>query len=112
MRAILFLLVFLSSLPFIFVSPFYGVLIWYAYSFGGFQTLTWGALNNLYLAYVITTLTGISWVFSRTEKIRLPVTPLVVLTLLFSLWMTITSSFALGPSEVVWGSGCLFRRSY
>jgi putative inorganic carbon (hco3(-)) transporter len=102
-RAILFLLVFLSSLPFIFVSPFYGVLIWYAYSFGGFQTLTWGALNNLYLAYVITILTGISWIFSRTEKTRLPVTPLVVLTLLFSLWMTITSSFALGPAEVVWG---------
>jgi len=98
MRGILFLLIFLSSLPFIFVSPFYGVLIWYVFSFGNFHTLTWGFLDNLYYAYIIAILTGISWVISPTEKVRLPLTPLVVLTLLFSVWMTITSFFALGPA--------------
>lgn len=98
MRGILFLLIFLSSLPLIFVSPFYGVLIWYVFSFGNFHTLTWGFLDNLYYAYIIAILTGISWVISPTEKVRLPLTPLVVLTLLFSVWMTITSFFALGPA--------------
>jgi probable O-glycosylation ligase (exosortase A-associated) len=102
MRAVVFLLIFLMGLGLIFVSPFYGVLLWYAFSFGNFHTLTWGALGDLPLAYVIVVLTGISWMLSSTEKRRLPLTPLVVLTLLFSLWMTITSCFALTPAEVVW----------
>jgi putative inorganic carbon (hco3(-)) transporter len=102
MRGIFFLLLFLSSLPLIFVSPFYGVLIWYIFSLGNFHTLTWGYLDNLYYAYIIAILTLISWVFSRADKKQLPMTPLVVLTLLFSLWMTITSCFALAPAEDVW----------
>jgi probable O-glycosylation ligase (exosortase A-associated) len=100
MRATLFLLIFLTGLVLTCVSPFYGVLLWYGFSLGNFHTLTWGTFDNLYLAYIIVIVTGISWVFSRTEKIRLPLTPLVVLTLLFSLWITITSYFGLGP--VVW----------
>jgi probable O-glycosylation ligase (exosortase A-associated) len=102
MRGYLFLLVFISSLPLIFVSPFNGVLIWYAFSLGNFHTLTWGFLNDLYYAYIIGILTCISWMFSRTDKKQLPLVPLVVLTLLFSVWMTITSCFALAPAEDVW----------
>lgn len=102
MRDIVFLCVFLSSLPFIFVSPFYGVLIWYAFSLSNFHTLMWGIFGNLYLAYVIAILTAISWVFSQNEKVRLPLSPLVVLTLLFSVWITITSCFALAPVATVW----------
>jgi putative inorganic carbon (hco3(-)) transporter len=103
MRGLAFFLAFASSLPLIFVTPFYGVLIWYVFSLGNFHTLIWGGpFAGLNYAYVIAVLTCISLVFSRTEKKRLPVTPLVVLTLLFSLWITITSWFALGPSEDVW----------
>src|ERR1700739_990323 len=102
MRGILFLLLFLSSLPLIFVSPFYGVLIWYVFSLGDFHTLTWGYLDNLYYAYIIVILTMISWMVSQTDKKQLPPPPLVVFPLLFSLWMTITSCFALAPAEDVW----------
>src|ERR1700730_11250275 len=102
MRGIIFFLIFLSSLQLIFVSPFYGVLIWYVFSLGNFHTLTWGVLGNLYYAYIIAILTCISWAISPIEQKRLPLTPLVVLTLLFSLWMTITSCFALAPAEDVW----------
>jgi len=103
MRDVVFLCVFLSSLPLIFVSPFYGVLIWYGFSLSNFHTLIWGIFGSLYLAYVIAILTAISWALSRTEKVRLPLSPLVVLTLLFSLWITITSYFfALAPVETVW----------
>src|SRR5439155_24356447 len=98
MRGIFFLLIFLSSLPLIFVSPFYGVLIWYAFSLGNFHTLTWGYLDSLNYAYIIVILTGVSWMFSPTEKKQLPFTPLVILTLLFSCWMTITSCLALAPA--------------
>src|SRR5437667_11168701 len=102
MRGILFLLAFVSCLPFIFVSPFNGVLIWNVFSLGGFHTLTWGFLTDLYYSYIIAILILVSWLFSRTEKKTLPLTPLVVLTLIFSLWRTITSFFALAPPEDVW----------
>jgi putative inorganic carbon (HCO3(-)) transporter len=103
MRGLLFFLLFLSSVPFIlFVSPFYGVLAWYVFSLGNFHTLVWGPLSNLYYAWIIAILTCISWLCSRTDPKRLPLTPPVVLTLLFALWMTITSLVALAPSDDVW----------
>src|ERR1700730_8482733 len=98
----LFFLAFVSSLPFIFISPFNGVLVWYAFSLGNFHTLTWGFLSNLYYAWIISILTCISWLWSRADPKRLPLTPVVVLTLLFALWGTITSLFALGQSDDLW----------
>jgi putative inorganic carbon (HCO3(-)) transporter len=103
MRGLVFFMAFVSSLPLIFVCPFNGVLIWYGFSLGNFHTLIWGPFATLNYAYVIALLTCASWVFSRRDKIQLPLTSLVVLTLVFSLWITITSWFALAPSEDVWG---------
>src|SRR5713101_6159082 len=102
MRGFVFFLVFISSLPLIFVSPFNGVLMWYVFSLGNFHTLTWGFFSDLYYAYIIAIVTCISWMISRTEKKQLPLSPLVILTLLFSVWMTITSFFALAPEADVW----------
>src|SRR5215472_10345552 len=99
MRGLLFFVVFVASLPLIFVSPFNGVLIWYIFSLGNFHTLIWGFFSDLYYAYIIAILTCISWLISWTEKKQLPLTPLVVLTLLFIVWMTITSLYALAPEE-------------
>src|ERR1700740_1877565 len=102
MRGLAFFLAFISSLPLIFVSPFNGVLIWYVFSLGNFHTLIWGGpFVGLYYAWIIAILTCASWLFSRTEKIRLPMTPLVVLTLLFALWITITTWFALASTPDV-----------
>ena len=102
MRGLVFFLVFVASLPLIFVSPFNGVLIWYVFSLGNFHTLTWGFFSDLNYAYVIAIVTCVSWMISPVEKKRLPLTPLVVLTLLFAVWMTITSLFALAPTDDVW----------
>src|SRR6201989_1187803 len=103
MRGTAFFMAFVASIPFIFVSPFYGVLIWYIFSLGNFHTLIWGGpFSSLNYAYVIAFVTCVSWFFSRTEKKQLPITPLVVLTVLFSVWITFTSIFALAPSEDVW----------
>ena len=90
MRDIVFLVAFLSSIPLIFVSPFNGVIIWYAFSLGNFHTLTWGAFGGLYYGYIIAIATGISWMISR-EKKSLPLTPLSVMTLIFMLWITMTT---------------------
>jgi putative inorganic carbon (hco3(-)) transporter len=103
MRGLVFFMAFVASLPFIFVSPFNGVLVWYVFSLGNFHTLIWGGpFAALNYAYVIAVLTCLSWLFSRAERKQLPITPLVVLTLLFSIWITFTSWFALAPGEDVW----------
>jgi probable O-glycosylation ligase (exosortase A-associated) len=101
MRGLLFLSAFVSSVPFIFKSPFNGVLAWYAFSLSNVHTLVWGSLSHLYYAWIISILTGISWLISRSDPKRLPLNPLVILTLLFTLWMTITTLFAVGPSDEV-----------
>src|SRR5215469_11118560 len=103
MRGLLFFTVFISSLPLIFVSPFNGVLVWYIFSLGNFHTLIWGGpFANLNYAYIIVILTCLSWAFSRSEKKQIPMTPLVIATMLFAIWMTITSCFALAPDLLVW----------
>ena len=111
MRGYAFLLVYLWSLTLILKTPFNGVLVWYAVSFGNFHTLIWDyTLSTLPYAYVVAIVTGISWLFSRTEKKKLPATPLVILTILFSLWVTITSLFALPPEEDVWFKWTWFQK--
>ena len=111
MRGYAFLLVYLWSLTLILKTPLNGVLVWYAVSFGNFQTLIWDyTLSTLPYAYVVAIVTGISWLFSRTEKKKLPATPLVILTILFSLWVTITSLFALPPGEDVWFKWTWFQK--
>jgi len=103
MRGLLFFVVFVSSMPLIFVSPFNGVLIWYVFSLGNYHTLIWGGpFSNLNYAYVIAILTCISWVFSQKDKKQIPFTPLAVFTLLFMVWMTVSSVFASAPSPMVW----------
>jgi probable O-glycosylation ligase (exosortase A-associated) len=111
MRGYAFLLVYLWSLTLIFKAPFNGVLVWYAFSFGNFHTLIWDRyLATLPYAYVIAIVTGISWLFSRTEEKKLPLTPQVILTILLSLWITITSLFALAPGEDVWFKWTWFQK--
>jgi probable O-glycosylation ligase (exosortase A-associated) len=103
MRGLVFFLAFVACLPFIFVSPFTGVLAWYVFSLGNFHTLIWGGpFASLNYAYVIAIVTCLAWLFSRTEPKQLPLTPLVILTLSFSVWITFTSLFALGPADDVW----------
>jgi putative inorganic carbon (hco3(-)) transporter len=111
MRGYAFLLVYLWSLTLILKAPFNGVLVWYAVSFGNFHTLIWDStLATLPYAYVLAIVTGASWLLSRTEKKKLAVTPLVILTILFSLWVTITSLFALPPEEDVWLKWTFFQK--
>ena len=90
MRDIVFLVAFVSSIPLIFVSPFNGVIVWYAFSLGNFHTLTWGSFGGFYYGYIIAISTVVSWMISR-EKKSLPLTPLSVMTLIFMVWITMTT---------------------
>ena len=111
MRGLGFFLAFVAVLPCIFASPFIGVLVWYVFSLGNFHTLIWGGpFASLNYAYVIAVFTCLSWFFSRTDQKRLPITPLVTLTLLFSIWITFTSWFALAPADDVWNKWIVVQK--
>jgi len=109
MRGLLFITLFVSSLPFVFKSPFNGALLWYVFSLGNFHTLIWGFFSDLHYAYIIAFVTCLSWLISKEPK-KLPLTPLAVLTLVFAVWITITSVAATagqvaahqGFAESVW----------
>src|SRR3974390_2030449 len=105
MRGLVFLSAFIASIPLIFVSPFNGAIVWYIFSLGNFNRYTWGVFGDLYYGYIIAIVTCFSWMISR-EKKSLPLTPLSVTTLLFMVWITITSLVAAdsifpGRAEVV-----------
>ena len=68
MRGFVFFLAFVSSLPFVFVSPFNGVLLWYVFSLGNFHRLTWGFFSDLNYAYVIAIVTCFSWMISQRKN--------------------------------------------
>jgi putative inorganic carbon (hco3(-)) transporter len=111
MRGYAFLLLFVCSLALIVKSPFNGVLVWYAFSFGNFHTLIWdSSLVSLNYAYIIAVLTIVAWLLSPAERKKLPVTPQVILTILFSLWITITSFRALRPDDAVWDKWTFFQK--
>src|SRR6516162_5911718 len=90
MRGLVFLVAFIASIPLIFVNPFNGVLVWYVFSLGNFHTVTWGVFGGLYYGYIIAIATCLSWMLSR-EKKSIPLTPLSVMTLLFMVWITMTT---------------------
>ena len=78
MRGYAFLLVYLWSLTLILKTPLNGVLVWYAVSFGNFHTLIWDyTLSTLPYAYVVSDCDRYLVLFSRTEKKKLPATPLL-----------------------------------
>ena len=73
MRGLGFFLAFVGCLPFIFVSPFTGVLVWYVFSLGNFHTLIWGGpFASLNYAYVIAIFTCLAWLFSEPNRSGYP----------------------------------------
>jgi hypothetical protein len=58
--------------------------------FGQFSYPHLGSFGGLYYGYIIAISTGISWMISP-EKKSLPLTPLSVMTLIFMVWITMTT---------------------
>lgn len=103
MRDILITLIIFGSLPFILKEPAIGALMWVWVSVMNPHTQGWGFATQLPFAYIIALATMLSMLMSRGPR-NLPLTPVSLLLLLFVLWMTITTPFALlpGPSWIQW----------
>ncbi len=91
----LFVFVF-SLLPFVFKRPFIGVLMFTWMSLMNPHRLTYGAAFDFPFAAVIVVVTLLSLLASKQEK-KFPVTPAVVVLLLFVAWMNLTTLAAMEP---------------
>jgi putative inorganic carbon (HCO3(-)) transporter len=98
MRDIIITLIVLGSLPFALKRPYIGVLMWVWISVMNPHRLSWGFAYSFPFAAIIAGVTLIGVVITRDPK-KLPMPPVVVTLILFSMSMVVSTVFALNPSS-------------
>ncbi len=96
MRDLLVTLLIFGSIPVILVKPHVGVLVFSWISYMNPHRLTWGFAYNFHFALLVGATTIFAWLLSRESK-RLPWTPVTVLLVAFTAWISITTYFATYP---------------
>jgi probable O-glycosylation ligase (exosortase A-associated) len=94
MRDILLAAFIFGSVPFILWRPSIGVFLWVWVSIMAPHRMTYGFAHDFAFAQIIAIATVVGIVFSREPK-RFPVTPVTVVLLLLSVWISISTYFAL-----------------
>jgi putative inorganic carbon (hco3(-)) transporter len=95
MRSLVFFAFWVCVLPFIFINPYIGVLIYSWLSFMSPHRLLW-ASPAIPVVMVTAVLTIVSWLFSQERK-RLHFDATVWLILSFMVWISFTTLLALNP---------------
>lgn len=97
MRDIVLFLAFLAILPFIFKRPVVGAIAYAVVSLMNPHRLTYGFAQNFPFALYICLATLVAILISREQK-KIPMTPPVLVMLLFFTWYTVTTIFAQVPT--------------
>jgi putative inorganic carbon (HCO3(-)) transporter len=97
LRDIVLTAIIAGLLPVIFRRPEVGVLTWTWLGMMNPHRLTWSFAYSLPFAMLVGVATLAS-LFMWKEPKRIPVTPTTVLLILFILWMTVTTLFAMEPA--------------
>jgi putative inorganic carbon (HCO3(-)) transporter len=100
MRDIILTMLVLGAVPMMVYRPFIGLLFWMWLGFMNPHRMTWGFAFNFPFVQVAAIATLLGFIASREPK-KFPVGAATSLWLLFSLWVTITTLFALNP-ELAW----------
>lgn len=98
MRDLIIAIVIFGAVPFILTRPKIGVVMWCIVSYMNPHRLTWGFAYNYPFAAVIAGATLVSVLLSKEPK-RIPWTPVSVVWVIFILWMSFTTLFALVPGD-------------
>jgi putative inorganic carbon (HCO3(-)) transporter len=94
MRDIVLAAFLFGSVPFILWRPSIGVFLWVWVSIMAPHRMTFGFAHNFAFAQIIAIATLVGILFSREPK-RLPVTAVTVVLFLLSLWISVSTYFAL-----------------
>ncbi|CAN7660285.1 putative O-glycosylation ligase, exosortase A system-associated [Pseudoduganella sp. LjRoot289] len=98
MRDILITLIVFASLPYTFKKPYIGVLMWVWISVMNPHRLSWGFAYSFPFAAIVAGVTLLALVLVKGPR-KLPATPAVKVMIAFTLWMTVTTLFAIHPSD-------------
>lgn len=98
MRDVLLLAIVVGALPFACRHTWIGVLLWTWISIMNPHKLAWGFAMDMPFAAMAATATAIS-LFATKDRVRLPAHPAVVALILLTLWMVVTTVFAIHPDE-------------
>jgi putative inorganic carbon (HCO3(-)) transporter len=99
MRDIFVTLVVFGSIPYIFKRPYIGIIMWVWISVMNLHTQGWGFARTFPFAAVIAVATLLSMLVSSGKK-NLPMTPVTLTFIAFTLWMSVTAIFAIHPDQV------------
>jgi probable O-glycosylation ligase (exosortase A-associated) len=89
-----------GSLPFILKRPHIGVLVWAWLSYMNPHRMTWSFAYNMPFAQIVALVLFVSLLFSK-EKKTIPVDGMLVIWILFLVWITITTLFAIHPESAM-----------
>ena len=92
---ILFILIF-GSLPLIIARPWIGILVWSFIGYMNPHRLCWGPAYNFPFAAVVAA-TLLASILVGKQKMRMDITPLVVVWMVLIAWMIITTVFSIHP---------------
>lgn len=98
MRDLIITLIVFGALPFALWRPSVGVVLWCWISYMNPHRLTYGFAYDFQFAAVIGAVTLAALLFWKEPK-RIPWTPLTVVWLLFVVWISFTTLFALVPGD-------------
>src|SRR4051794_14979742 len=99
MRDIAVLLFVLGSLPFVLKRPWYGILLWVWLGVMNPHKLSWGFAYDFPFAQLVAVATFLGLIFEG-RRWRFPLVAPTVFLLLFALWMSVSSVFALLPDDI------------
>jgi putative inorganic carbon (HCO3(-)) transporter len=98
MRDLVIAMIVFGSVPFTFVRPYIGLLVFFWLSLMNPHRMTWGFAYTLRVALVAGAATVVSWLVSRDPKVP-PLSTPVVLLVFFTIWITVCTLFALHPED-------------
>src|SRR5258706_4985350 len=104
MRDIVITLFVLGTLPFILKRAWLGMLMWVWVGVMNPHRLSWGFAYNWPFAQIVAIATFLALIFAQ-RRWRFPWTAPTIFLLLFVLWMSVSTTFALLPENVfeAWG---------
>jgi len=96
MRDLLITLIVFGAIPFILMRPYIGVCVWSWLGYMNPHRLGWGFAYDFPFAQITGIVLLISLIFSKEPK-KLPIMPVTVVWVIFILWMSLTTAFAIFP---------------
>jgi putative inorganic carbon (hco3(-)) transporter len=98
MRGVVLTLIVFGALPWMLYYPFVGLMFWVGLGYLNPHRLTWGFARDLPFVQVAAIVTLVAWLFSKEPK-KFPWNGVTVSWLLFILWVSTTTLFALNPED-------------